>query len=109
MNPGYRALGAFSGGLDSMIAALLLKSQSVEVELATFTSPYFSSDKGYRGAEQLALPWREIDYTAEIMALLKKPPSGFGKNLNPCIDCHAGMFRILGGIAAAEGFDFIFS
>ncbi len=106
---GVRALGAFSGGLDSMIAALLLKSQGIEVELATFASPYYSSEKGYRGAEQLDLPWREIDNTDEMMTLLKNPPSGFGKNLNPCIDCHAGMFRILGDIAAAEGFDIIFS
>ncbi|NOQ21316.1 MAG: tRNA 4-thiouridine(8) synthase ThiI [Candidatus Aegiribacteria sp.] len=106
---GVRALGAFSGGLDSMLAALLLKFQGIEVELATFASPYFSSEKGYGGAKQLDLPWREIDFTSEIMALLKKPPSGFGKNLNPCIDCHASMFRILGEIAAAEGYDIIFS
>ncbi|MEN8207697.1 MAG: tRNA 4-thiouridine(8) synthase ThiI [Candidatus Fermentibacteria bacterium] len=104
-----RALGAFSGGVDSMLAALLLASQGVEVELVSFTSPYFSSEKGKRGAKQLALPWREIDYTAEMMILLKNPPSGFGKNLNPCIDCHAGMFRILGDIASAERYDFIFS
>ncbi|MCK4806020.1 MAG: tRNA 4-thiouridine(8) synthase ThiI [Candidatus Aegiribacteria sp.] len=104
-----RALGAFSGGLDGMISALLLESQGIEVELVTFKSPFFSSESGYRGAKQLGLRWREIDYTAEIIALLKNPPSGFGKNLNPCIDCHAGMFRILGGIAAVEGYDFIFS
>ncbi len=104
-----RALGAFSGGLDSMIAALLLKSQGIEVEVATFTSPFFSSESGCRYAKQLDLPWREIDYTAEMMTLLQNPPSGFGKNLNPCIDCHAGMFRILGEIASAEGYDFIFS
>ncbi len=106
---GVRALGAFSGGLDSMIAALLLRTQGIEVELATFTSPYFSSEKGCSRAKQLDLPWREIDYTAQMMALLENPPSGFGKNLNPCIDCHAGMFRILGDIAAAEGYDVIFS
>ncbi len=106
---GIRALGAFSGGLDGMLAALLLESQGIDVELATFTSPFFSSESGCRGAEQLDLPWREIDYTGEIMGLLHKPLSGFGKNLNPCIDCHAGMFRILGGIAEEEGYDFIFS
>lgn len=109
MNPGFRALGAFSGGLDGMLAALLLESQGIEVELATFKSPFFSSESGYASAKQIDLPWREIDYTAEIMSLLKNPPSGFGKNLNPCIDCHAGMFRIIGEIAEAEGYDFIFS
>ena len=104
-----RALGAFSGGLDSMIAALLLRTQGIEVHLVTFSSPYFTSEKGCSGAKQLDLPWREIDYSTEMMALLANPPSGFGKNLNPCIDCHAGMFRILGDIAAAEDYDVIFS
>jgi hypothetical protein len=29
--------------------------------------------------------------------------------MNPCIDCHAMMFRLTGEIMEAEGFDFIFS
>jgi len=106
---GVRALGAFSGGLDGMIAALLLKSQGIEVELATFRSPFFDSESGRSGAAQIGLPWREIAYADAIMDLILSPPSGLGKNLNPCIDCHAGMFRILGEIAETEGFDLIFS
>lgn len=106
---GVRALGAFSGGLDGILAALILKSQGIEVELATFSSPFFGSEPGRNSAIQLGVPWREIQFTDEIVTLLKNPPSGFGKNLNPCIDCHAGMFRILGGIAEVEGFDIIFS
>lgn len=106
---GVRALGAFSGGLDGILAALILRSQGIEVELATFSSPFFGSEPGRNSAIQLGLPWREIQFTDEMMILLKNPPSGFGKNLNPCIDCHAGMFRTLGGIAEVEGFDIIFS
>lgn len=106
---GVRALGAFSGGLDSMVAAALLAEQGIEVELATFSSPFFSSDEGRDAAARLDMPWREIEYTDEIMELLRSPPSGFGKNLNPCIDCHAGMFRLLGRTARKEGFDLVFS
>ncbi|MCD4847895.1 MAG: tRNA 4-thiouridine(8) synthase ThiI [Candidatus Aegiribacteria sp.] len=104
-----RALGAFSGGLDSMIAAKVLLDQHIEVEAVSFSSPFFESDAGRTGAVQLGISWREIDYSATIMSLLVNPPSGFGNNCNPCIDCHAGMFRKLGEIASAEGFDFIFS
>lgn len=104
-----RALGAYSGGLDSMTAAEVLRLQGVQVEVATFDSPFFSSIEGRRAAERQGLPWRELDYTSAIMALIEDPPSGFGKNLNPCIDCHAGMFRMLGDIARAEGFHLIFS
>ncbi len=92
-----------------MAAAMVLSSQGVSVELVTFDSPFFSSDEGRRAAGELGLPWRQVDYTPEIMELLLDPPSGFGKNLNPCIDCHAGMFRILGKIAREEGFHLIFS
>lgn len=106
---GVRALGAFSGGLDGILAVLILKSQGIEVDLATFSSPFFGAEQGRKEAVQLALPWREIPVADEMIALLKNPPSGFGKNLNPCIDCHAGMFRILGEIAETEGYDFIFS
>ncbi|MBN2609238.1 MAG: hypothetical protein JXA64_08990 [Candidatus Fermentibacteraceae bacterium] len=104
-----RALGSFSGGLDGMVAASVLRSQGIDVELATFESPFFSSREGKEAASRLGLPWRELDFTSEIMELLGNPPSGFGKNLNPCIDCHAGMFGILGRIAEEEGFDLIFS
>ena len=104
-----RALGAFSGGLDGLLASRLLMDQGVEVHLATFSSPFFSSVPGREGALLLGVPWRRLDLTGDIMALLRDPPSGFGSNLNPCIDCHATMFRILWDTARAESFDFIFS
>jgi tRNA U34 2-thiouridine synthase MnmA/TrmU len=44
-----------------------------------------------------------------MINLLRRAPSGFGKNLNPCIDCHAGMFKVLGKIAQDEEFDIIFT
>ncbi len=104
-----RGLGAFSGGLDGLIAAKLLDDMGVELLLVTFSSPYFSADHGRAGAARLGLPWREVDFTAEIMALLADPPSGFGSCLNPCIDCHAAMIARLGGIMREEGFDFVFT
>lgn len=106
---GVRALGAFSGGLDSMIAAKVLIDQNIEVEAVSFFSPFFDSDAGRTGAMQLGIPWRSIDYSQTIISLLRNPPSGFGNNCNPCIDCHAGMFRKLGEIASVEKFDLIFS
>lgn len=106
---GVKALGAFSGGLDGVVSAMLLREQGIEIELVTFLSPFFSSDSGRKAADSLGMPWREVDFTGEIMELLRSPPSGFGKNCNPCIDCHAAMFRLLGKTAAEEGFDFIFS
>jgi tRNA-uridine 2-sulfurtransferase len=106
---GVKALGAFSGGLDSMLAARTLADQGIEVHLATFFSPFFGSGKGRQAAARLGMPWRELDYTGTIMELVLHPPSGLGRNCNPCIDCHAGMFAMLGRIAGEEGFSLIFS
>lgn len=41
--------------------------------------------------------------------MLKNPRYGYGRNMNPCIDCHAMMFRLAGEIMEQEGFDFLFS
>jgi len=43
------------------------------------------------------------------MEMLKDPPAGFGKNMNPCMDCHSLMFAHAGRIMLEEGFDFLFS
>jgi len=104
-----RALGAFSGGLDGLLASRLLMDQGIEVHLATFASPFFSCVPGREWASVLGAPWRSIDFTSEIFDLVSDPPSGFGSHLNPCVDCHAAMFRRLWTVARAEGFQFIFS
>ncbi len=104
-----RALGAFSGGLDGLLSARLLMDQGISVHLATFYSPFFSAAAGREGAALLGVPWRSVDFTPEIMALLQNPPSGFGSRMNPCVDCHAAMFRVLRDTARRDGFDFIFS
>jgi len=106
---GVRAIGAFSGGLDGMIASLMLLDQDVEVEAVTFDSPFFSCRQGRISAEQIGVRWRSIDFTEDILEILSDPPSGFGGNCNPCIDCHARMFERVLKICNAEGFDFIFS
>ena len=104
-----RALGAFSGGLDGMLASRLLLDQGIHVEAITFDSPFFDVMAGRKASEALGIPWRPVDFTADIVPLLFNPPSGFGKNMNPCIDCHATMFKRLKEIALREKFDFIFS
>jgi tRNA U34 2-thiouridine synthase MnmA/TrmU len=36
------------------------------------------------------------DISAEHLAMMRNPAFGFGKNLNPCVDCHALMFKVAG-------------
>jgi tRNA U34 2-thiouridine synthase MnmA/TrmU len=41
--------------------------------------------------------------------MLKNPPAGYGKQMNPCMDCHALMFKLAGKMMEDNKFDFLFS
>ena len=77
--------------------------------LITFETPFFSAAKAKDAARQLSLPLRVLNITDAYLTMLRDPPCGYGKNMNPCMDCHALMFRTAGGIMRAEGADFLFS
>jgi tRNA U34 2-thiouridine synthase MnmA/TrmU len=55
------------------------------------------------------IPLRVERITQTYLKMLKNPPCGYGKHMNPCLDCHALMFRLAGQIMEKEGFDFLFS
>lgn len=104
-----RALGLCSGGLDSRLAAMVLHNQGIEVSLIAFETPFFLADKAREAAGRLSLPLRVVGITDVYLKMLRNPPCGYGKHMNPCMDCHALMFQTAGGIMRAEGGDFLFS
>ena len=89
-----RALVLLSGGLDSVLAAELLRRLGVEVVGITFTTPFFGSQGGRKAAAQLGIPLEVVDITDPHLEVVKNPRFGYGKNLNPCIDCHVLMVRV---------------
>jgi tRNA U34 2-thiouridine synthase MnmA/TrmU len=96
-----------SGGLDSMLAARVLVDQEIEVTGVTFQTPFFGSTRARRAANQLGVPLRVVDIGAAHLEMLKNPRYGYGKQMNPCIDCHALMLRTAGEIMEAEGYDLL--
>jgi tRNA U34 2-thiouridine synthase MnmA/TrmU len=104
-----KALGLCSGGLDSILSALVLKDQGIQVEWVAFETPFFSSEKARKAAHQTGIPLRVEKITPVYMEMLKNPAVGYGKYMNPCMDCHALMFRLAGAILKDRGFDFLFS
>lgn len=104
-----RALGIFSGGLDSILAALLLRKQGVEVHCICFVTPFFDAEKAIEAAKLHNLPLQVMDIGAPHLEMLKNPRYGYGRNMNPCIDCHAQMFEFAGKVMEEQGFDFLFS
>ena len=107
--PARRGRGAvlFSGGLDSILAALILREQGCEVTGIAFASPFFSPRQARSSAALIGLPLEVVDFTDDILALVEHPRHGFGGALNPCIDCHARMISRAGEIVRQRGWDFI--
>ena len=104
-----RALGLCSGGLDSVLSALVLRRQGIDVEWITFETPFFSSARALKAAHITKIHISVKNITKQYLVMLKNPPCGYGKHMNPCMDCHALMFRIAGAIMKENGFDFLFS
>ncbi len=95
----------FSGGLDSVLAALLLKELGFEVIGIHLTCPFFEKNLNQvkEVAEKIGIELKVIPVTDDYLELVKNPPHGYGKNLNPCIDCKAYMLKKLKEIAGENG------
>ncbi len=104
-----KAIALFSGGLDSILAAEVVRRQNIEVLCLTFETPFFSAEKAKAAARQINLPLVVENFTADHLVMLKSPRYGYGKNMNPCIDCHTLMLKFAGRKMEETGTDFIFT
>jgi hypothetical protein len=97
-----RALVLFSGGLDSILAVKILQRNGFEVIALTYETPFFSAEKGKQAAAELGIRSIVKDISEVHFEMVKHPPHGYGKNMNPCIDCHGMMLRLAKEIAEVE-------
>ena len=104
-----RALGLTSGGLDSILAALLLREQGIEVTWVSFETPFFSAHRARKAARKTGIPLKVQNITNNYIEMLKNPNCGYGAHMNPCLDCHALMLKTAGSMMTQEGFDFLFT
>ncbi|MFA6171303.1 MAG: tRNA 4-thiouridine(8) synthase ThiI [Patescibacteria group bacterium] len=92
-NKKIKALVLLSGGLDSMLACEVLKDQGISVTGICFSSNFFNCERARKSAGQIGVPLIEEDISEKILELVKCPSCGYGKNMNPCIDCHSLMIK----------------
>ena len=104
-----KGIGLISGGLDSMLAVCILQEQGIDVHGISFETPFFNASRGRKVAKNFGIPFTALDITQTHMPIVKSPKYGYGKNMNPCIDCHSLMFRTAGKVMEDIGADFIFS
>lgn len=111
-----RGVLLYSGGLDSLLAGRILLNQSIELIGLYCILPFFAHDMdpselyAVTLANQINLKLRYYRCDLDYIATLKDPPHGYGKNLNPCIDCKihflkkaAELMREIGGDFVASG------
>jgi len=102
-----RALAMISGGLDSILAAKLIKEQGIEVIGICFKSYFFNEENAKRMTKQIGIQLEVIDFSKEHFDMVRDPKHGWGKNMNPCIDCHSMMMRYSGELLKNFNADFI--
>jgi tRNA U34 2-thiouridine synthase MnmA/TrmU len=95
-----KALALVSGGLDSTLAVKVLQEQGIEVAAINFTSP-FCRCSNHAGCGHLATHMaRQLGVELQIEAcgedylrLVEQPRFGYGRHLNPCLDCRIYKFN----------------
>lgn len=92
-----------------MLAVELVRAQGIHVLAVFFETPFFSSQKARQSAKHLNVPLKVLDITQRHLRVVRNPLHGYGANMNPCIDCHALMFRIAGELLAGERAGFVIS
>ncbi|MDD4607332.1 MAG: tRNA 4-thiouridine(8) synthase ThiI [Patescibacteria group bacterium] len=102
-----KCLLLFSGGLDSILAVKVLEKQKIKVTLIFFKSYFFDAQKAKKVAQELGYKLKVIDFGDEHFKKVKKPQHGYGKNMNPCLDCHLLMLKKAKELMQKEKYDFI--
>ena len=107
-----KAIGLFSGGLDSTLALKLIQDQGIEVIAVKFTSPFFQGAPDGRcratevarlmGMEFLKVPKGDV-----FLDMLRHPRHGYGSAMNPCVDCRIFMLKKAKAIMEEMGAAFV--
>lgn len=107
------AIALVSGGLDSVLAARLVQDLGFDVLGLYFTS-VFSKSYGNEGntpavrvARAAGIELRVIDMGQDYIDLVRRPAHGYGKQMNPCIDCKIFMLRRAKSVREETGASFI--
>ncbi len=94
-----KAVALISGGLDSVLAAKVIMEQGFEVIGLYFTSAFSKSygnehqTHAAKVAQAVGIELRVMDMGQDYIDLVRKPVHGYGKNVNPCIDCKIFMLK----------------
>ena len=112
-----KAIALLSGGLDSTLAVKVMLDQGISVEALNFTSPFCTctgknsgcKSEAVRVAEEFQIPIKVMNKGVEYLEILRNPKHGYGKGMNPCIDCRIYLLQKAREYMVETGADFVFT
>jgi tRNA-specific 2-thiouridylase len=110
-----KAIALLSGGLDSTLALKIVLNLGFEVIALNMKTPFCTCD-GKSGvcysskfAQEFGIKLVRIFGGEDYLKIVKNPKHGYGRNLNPCIDCRIHLFKKAKELMEQESADFIFT
>ena len=105
------AVAATSGGLDSLLAAEVIRRAGIDVTLVHVRHLFSAGEAGReqlrRTAERHGFPLRIEDASEAHLETIRHPQHGYGRGMNPCVDCRIFMLRIAKRVMEDVGAKFV--
>lgn len=109
-----KAIALLSGGLDSILSTRLILEQGVEVEAVNFLTIFCNcTPRGKTclvsksAAAKMGIKLKVFEVSREYLGIVKNPKHGYGRNMNPCLDCRIFMFSRAGQYMRETGASFL--
>ncbi|OGU00279.1 MAG: hypothetical protein A2079_05720 [Geobacteraceae bacterium GWC2_48_7] len=110
-----KALALLSGGLDSTLAVKMMLDMNIDVEALNFTSPFCTctgknagcKSQAVRVAQEFDIPIKVVHKGLDYLEIVRNPKHGYGKGVNPCVDCRIYLLRKAKEYMAECGADFV--
>ncbi len=123
MSKKAKGIGLLSGGLDSALACLILRDAGAEVECLHFFTGFCVTghnskvgrtnrpiaNHALQVAAEIGIPVELVDISEEYLPVVLQPKYGYGRNMNPCIDCRIFMLNKAREHMEETGADFVFT
>jgi hypothetical protein len=118
-----KGIGLLSGGLDSAVAAALVRDAGADVSCVHFFTGFcvtgHNSRVGRKNrpiannalqvAAEVGVPVEMVDIAQDYLPVVLNPKFGYGRNMNPCVDCRVFMLDRAKEYMEKVGGDFVFT
>jgi tRNA-uridine 2-sulfurtransferase len=110
MTMNKKAVALLSGGLDSTIAVCIAREQGIEIEAVYFQTMFgCCKDDARKVAHELKVPFTLLKVADDYLKMVEKPKFGYGRGINPCVDCRIYMFELAKKYMESCGASFLIS